>query len=278
MAAQLSVSVLTQRLGTQFGPSWHPDEALGFSAAGDSVSGIAVTWTPTLDVLRRAVAKRQNLILSLEPPFWNGRAIEGRPINPALLEPDPTYKLKKAFLEQNRLTVLNVRAGWTARAEDGQLRGLARSLGWDAHYRPQAGMAPWARGNDRFELPGTRFGELARSVKQQLKARTIRCIGDPQTPVSRIALTHGYFLVSDVEKVLQGPPIDVLIGGEACEWEAGPYFMDLIASGQKKAMILLGSQVSSEPGCGELATWVRSFVNEVPVEWLPAGEPFQAVS
>ena len=48
-------------------------------------------------------------------------------------------------------------------------------------------MAPWARGNDRFELPGTRFGDLARSVKQQLKARTIRCIGDPQIrwPASR---------------------------------------------------------------------------------------------
>ena len=62
--------------------------------------------------------------------------------------------------------------------------------------------------------------------------------------MARVALTHGYFLVSDLEKVLEGPPVDVVIGGEACEWEAGPYFMDLIASGQKKGMILLGSQVS----------------------------------
>jgi hypothetical protein len=278
MAAQLTVGALTQRLAAQVGPSWPADEAMVFNAAGDSVTGVAVTWIPTFDVLRRAVAKRQNLILSLEPPFWNGKAIEGRPIGQAQLEADPTYKLKKAYLEQNRLTVLNVRTGWTGRSEDGQLRGLARVLGWDAHYRPQAGMAPWAHGNDRFELPGARFGELAKSVKQQLQARTIRCIGDPQIPVAKVALTHGYFLVSDLEKVLSGPQVDVVIGGEACEWEAGPYFMDLIASGQKKGMILLGSQVSSEPGCGELAAWVRGFVNEVPVEWLPAGEPFQAVS
>jgi hypothetical protein len=269
--------MVTQRLSTQFGPSWHA-EASDSGAPGEAVTGIAVTWSPTFDVLRRAVAKRQNLILSLEPPFWNGRAIEGNPAGPAQLEPDPTYKLKKAFLQQNRLTVLNVRDGWTGRAEDGQLRGLVRALGWDARHRPQSGMAPWARGNDRFELPATRFGELARNIKLQLKARTLRCIGDSQIPVARVALTHGYFLVADLEKVLEGPPCDVVICGEACEWEVGPYFMDLIASGQKKGLILLGSQVSSEPGCGELATWVRGFVGEVPVEWLPAGEPFQAVS
>lgn len=275
MATQLSVDGLRQRLGVQFGPSWRADEA---STGAATVTGIAVTWTPTLDVLRRAVAKRQNVILSLEPPFWNGKAIEGRPVELAQLEPDPTYKLKKAYLDQNQLTVLNVRDGWTARPEDGQLRGLSRALGWDARYRPQPGMAQWASGNNRFELPKSNFGDLAKGIRQQLKAHTLRCIGDPQIAVTRVALTHGYFLVSDLEKVLAGPPVDVVICGEACEWEACPYFMDLVASGQKKAMILLGSQVSSEPGCGELATWLRGFINEVPVEWLPAGEPFLAVS
>jgi hypothetical protein len=151
-------------------------------------------------------------------------------------------------------------------------------LGWNAFYRPTADSAAWSRGNDRFAVPATRFGELANGIKKQLKAHTIRCIGNPDTPVTRAALLPGYLLVSDLERVLGGEPVDVVICGEACEWEAAPYFMDLIASGQKKGMILLGSQVSSEPGCGELASWVRGFVSEVPVEWLPAGEPFQAVS
>ena len=277
MAAQLTVSALEARLAAKLGSS-RPADPAGTNGATDAVTGIAVSWTPTMEVLRRAVAMHMNLILSMEPPYWNGKAIEGRPAGPEQLEPDPTYRMKKAYLEQNRLTVLDVRDGWTALPEDGQLRGLSRALGWDARYRPLNGMTPWARGNDRFELPAARFGELARNIKQQLKAHTIRCIGDPQLSVSKVALTHGYFLVSDVQKVLAGPPVDLLVVGEACEWEACPYFMDLIASGQKKAMILLGSQVSSEPGCGELASWVRGFVNEVPVEWLPAGEPFQAVS
>jgi len=36
---------------------------------------------------------------------------------------------------------------------------------------------------------------------------------------------------------------------------------------------VLGQQVSEEPGSGELATWLKSIVAEVPVEWIPAGEP-----
>ena len=230
-----------------------------------------------MDVLSRAAARQQNLILSLEPPFWNGKAPEGRSPGKAELEPDPTYQLKSGFMEKNRLNVLNVRDGWTRRAEDGQLRGLARALGWENHYWPNAATLPWAHGNNRFALPATTFGELAKHVKQQLKARAIRCIGDPKISTVNVAVTHGYFLVTDLEKVLEDPAVDVVICGEACEWEAAPYFMDLIASGQRKGMILLGNQVSSDPGCGELATWARGFISEVSLEWQPAGEPFQVV-
>ncbi len=275
---QITVADVASRLSKQFGPTWDATSALPFGAAEAAVTGIAVTWTPTMEVLKRAVAKQQNLILSLEPPFWNGKAPEGRSPGKAELEPDPTYQLKSAFMEKNRLNVLYMRDGWTRRAEDGQLRGLARALGWEKNYQPKTGAPAWAHGNNSFLLTATSFGELAQHMKQQLKAHAIRCIGNPQTPVANVALTHGYFLVSDLQKVLADPQVDVVVCGEPCEWEAAPYFMDLIASGQKKGMIILGSQVSSEPGCGEMAAWARGFINEVPIEWQPAGEPFQAVS
>lgn len=272
----LTVGDVATRLSKRFGSAWNAQSALMFGTTDTAVTGIAVTWTPTFDVLRRAAARNLNLILSLEPPFWNGKAPEGRSPGQAELEVDPTYRLKSALMEQNRVNILNVRDGWTHRAEDGQLRGLARALDWEKHYRPKAGTSAWSRGNNSFVLPATSFGELAAKMKQQLKARAIRCIGDPKIRVTNIELTHGYFLVSDLQQALDDPAVDVVVCGEACEWEAAPYFMDLIASGQKKGMIMLGSEVSSDPGCGELATWAREFISEVPLEWQSAGEPFQA--
>jgi hypothetical protein len=41
-----------------------------------------------------------------------------------------------------------------------------------------------------------------------------------------------------------------------------------------KGLVLVGNEASEEPGSGEVAVWLRSFVNEVPIEWFPAREPF----
>jgi len=38
-------------------------------------------------------------------------------------------------------------------------------------------------------------------------------------------------------------------------------------------VIVLGQEVSEEPGAGEMAAWLKSFIKDVPVEWIPTGEP-----
>jgi hypothetical protein len=265
---------VVDRIRAQAGASGNTD-AFVAGMPDLTVTGIATTWSPTMDVLRKAVAQKRNLVLSLESAYWS-RSAPGA--GPALKEEaftnDPTYKIKHSFIQENNLAIYRIRDTWTSRSDDGQLRGLAKALNWDKYYRPAAGTAPWSRGNHLFSVPGTSFGTLVADMKRQLKARAIRCLGDPKIRVAEPALTHGYFLVPDLEKVLEDPKVEVVVCGEPCEWEAGPYFMDVIASGQKKGMIVLGSEVSSEPGCGELAAWVKGQVSEVPVEWIPAGEPF----
>jgi len=47
----------------------------------------------------------------------------------------------------------------------------------------------------------------------------------------------------------------------------------MIAAKRTKAAILLGNEVSEEPGSGEMAAWLKTFVR-VPVTWIPTVEPF----
>jgi hypothetical protein len=49
---------------------------------------------------------------------------------------------------------------------------------------------------------------------------------------------------------------------------------DANPGGQRKGLILVGHWVSEDHGMRVCADWVRSFVPEVPVEWVPAGDPF----
>ena len=41
-----------------------------------------------------------------------------------------------------------------------------------------------------------------------------------------------------------------------------------------KSLIMLGHVVSEEPGMEDMANWMRTFIQEVPIRFVPAEEPF----
>lgn len=241
------------------------------------VTGIVTTFAPTLEVLRQAVANKKNMIISRESPFWDRGRPERTsgaaepPRNDALLA-NPTYRFKQDYIAKNNLVLWRFSDNWVKRPEDGQLRGLAKALGWESYYKPSGGAA-WVRGNGFFALPPTTLRDAAKTIKGRLKMHGMRILGDPQTRVGKAALWPGFFLVPQLQKILQEPGVDLVVIGEPVEWEASPYFADVVAGGQKKGMIILGQEVSEEPGCGEMAAWLKTIVPEVPIEWIPAGEP-----
>jgi len=55
------------------------------------------------------------------------------------------------------------------------------------------------------------------------------------------------------------------------------YVRDAADAGLRKAIILLGHCVSEEAGMRYLASWLGELLPDVPVEFLPAGDPFWSV-
>jgi hypothetical protein len=43
-------------------------------------------------------------------------------------------------------------------------------------------------------------------------------------------------------------------------------------------VILLGHMLSEDFGMQEVAEWLRGFLPDVPMDWVPAGEPFTNIS
>jgi putative NIF3 family GTP cyclohydrolase 1 type 2 len=226
------------------------------TGSGDaSVTGIAVTYTPTLDVLRKAADSGRNVIVSREGPYWTRK--------PDALASNPAYQFKRDYIEKNRLAVLQLR-------DDRSLQGLAQALGWGDRTNPE---------DLYFKLPETTLESLSKSIESKLKIHAARVIGDPTLKVNKVALTHGRMLVPALQKVLKEPGVDVVIIGEPVEWEASPYFQDLIASGARKGLIAIGLEASEEPGGKLTAAWLQSlFPDVMKVEWIPAGEPFWVLS
>ncbi|MCX6627751.1 MAG: Nif3-like dinuclear metal center hexameric protein [Candidatus Solibacter sp.] len=269
----ISAQQVVDRIQQQIGPAWK-SQSVDIFHAGDKVgevTGIVTTFAPSLEVLRRAVEAKKNMIVSREAPFWARGAAPGagrgrgggggRGPTQESMDKDPTYRFKRDFIAANNLVLYRLFDNWNARRQDGQLLGLARALGWEKNYKPSGG-EPWARGNGFFSLPPATLKETAAGIKKTLKMKSIRIVGDPNTRVTKAALSHGMYQVADLEKHLGGKDE---VKDEAAD--------KAVSSGQKKGLIVLGSEVSEEPGCGEMANWLKTFIKDVPVEWFPTGEP-----
>ena len=284
----ITAQQVADRIKGEIGAEWRSPSADVFHAGDPAspVTGIVTTFAPSLDVLRHAASAKKNMIISREAPFWarnapgSGRGGRNAAAGTAASKTgangtagqNATATLKRNYIESNHLIVWRFFDNWNARKQDGQLLGLARALGWEKNYKPSGG-EPWAKGNGFFTLQPATLRDVAQTIKKTLKMKSIRIIGDPGVRVTKAALSHGMYQVSDLQKHLAEPGVDLVVIGEPVEWEASPYFADVVAAGQKKGMIILGSEVSEEPGCGEMANWLKTFITEAPVEWFPAGEP-----
>lgn len=287
MDGMISAQELLERIQKNVGVPWQSQRSDGFSdgilfgTPDARVTGVVTTFTPTLDVLRRTVAAGKNTVICRESPFYSRG--ERAPLfwrnGPAppkeVLEKDAVYLAKRDFISQNHLVIVRFFDNWDARETDGQLHGLARALEWEQyHAAAKNSPQPYAPHDVYFQLPRTSLNDLAQNLKGKLKIHGVRVIGIPSSTVSKVALTHGLLLVADAERILAGPEVDVVVAGDAVEWEAAPYFQDLVTAGRVKGLILLGDEASEEPGSGEIAAWLKGFVTDVPVEWIPSGEPF----
>ena len=228
------------------------------------VTGIATTMMSTLEVIERAAAAGKNLVITHEPTFY---------LHQDRTEPlagGATYQFKADFMRRHGMVVFRFHDHWHAHRPDGIAFGMARELGWESNADPADLRL--------FTFPGTPLGRFAKEIASRLKIRTMRVVGDPELQVRRAIANWGYVSQERGIDMLARPDVDVLIGGEAREWEVAEYAQDIIATGKKKALILLGHVVSEQSGMKYCAEWLRSFVTEVPVEFVAAPEPFWSPS
>jgi putative NIF3 family GTP cyclohydrolase 1 type 2 len=231
-----------------------------FGDASTPVFGVATTMMATLDALKSADAGGCNMVITHEPTFWN------HPEDLGLVGKERLFQDKTAFLAAKRMAVFHFHDHWHAmKPIDGVSAGMMRQLGWSAYVDPAD--------PNLFRLPSTNLLGLARHLKSALNDRNIRVVGNPHLQVTKVATGWGYNSLSDAVPLLEGDT-DVVICGEAREWEAVEYAQDLVSSGRMKGLIILGHVLSEQGGSAYCAEWLRSFVPEVPVKFIQIVEPF----
>jgi putative NIF3 family GTP cyclohydrolase 1 type 2 len=69
-------------------------------------------------------------------------------------------------------------------------------------------------------------------------------------------------------QMLKNKDVEVILAGEANEWETYLYASDAAALGKNKAVIFLGHIKSEEAGMEYCAEWLQTFVKGVPIRFI----------
>ena len=225
-----------------------------------AVRGIATTMFCSFDTVKRAAEAGCNMIIPHEDTYWNDRDDE------SIVSGDPLYQTKRDFLKQHNIVIFRIHDHMHSQRPDFTYVGSARALGLDSKMET----APQSH---RFTIPETTLGALAADFQKRLGAKALRVVGDPNAKVRRIQLGVGY-----ATPAVNSPDVDVVVSGELQEADGGfdspEYVLDAVSLGIPKGWIMLGHAVSEEQGMLEMAEWIKSFVTEIPVQLIRAGEPF----
>ncbi|MGC2449222.1 MAG: Nif3-like dinuclear metal center hexameric protein [Candidatus Sulfotelmatobacter sp.] len=265
LSAQTKITArqLVAEIQKQVGVEWKTDTVDTFKAGNPDtpITGIAVTMMATMDVLQRASAQGLNFIITHEPTFYaHLDTPEGVP------QDDPVWAEKRAFIERHGLVIWRFHDHWHMRRPDGIEAGNVQKLGWEKFQRSD--------NQYLFVIPQTTVKKLAAEVATKLDSSVVRVVGDPEMKVTKVGFSPGAAGSEREIHALEQDDVQVLMVGETREWETVEYAADAVSQGRKKALIVIGHIPSEQAGMEECARWLKGFVKDVPVVFVPAKQPF----
>ncbi len=218
------------------------------------VKGIAVCMFADMNTLKKAVERDCNFIITHEPVFYNH-------LDETLaFENDKIYQTKRKFIDDNKLVIFRFHDHIHRTSPDGIYEGMLNKLNWEKFALKNS--------QSFFEFPETSLKQLTVELKEKLNLETIRVIGNPDMKFTKLGLAVGAPGGGRHIKMLSDNNIEVLVAGEAPEWETYAYANDALTQGQNKAVVFLGHIKSEEAGMEYCAGWLRGFIKDTPVHFI----------
>lgn len=229
----------------------------------DVVTGIAVCMFADMATLQKAVAQHCNLIIVHEPTFYNHQD------NTEQFKNDPVYLKKHEFIDQHHLIIFRFHDHWHRTVPDGIYVGMVNKLCWKANEVDKSMLY--------FKFPEQTVGEFAEKVQDKLKGSQLRIVGNQSMHFTNVALSVGAPGSQSHINLLNNPFTELLVAGEGQEWETYEYVLDASTMGMKKAAIFTGHISSEEAGMEYCASWLKTFITEVPIVYFENGPSFHPV-
>lgn len=222
-----------------------------------TVTGIVTCMFATMNVLKQAVDKNCNMVIVHEPLYYNHLDETDK------FQNDPVFLEKRRFITDHKLVIWRFHDNIHMMRPDGIETGMVTKLGWKDYE---------VKGStNQFVLPVTTLKELAKYLKQIFPKNAFYVVGNPEMKLSNVRLAVGAPGSARHIMLLEDKNVDVVIAGEAQQWETYEYTRDATDQGRNKAIIFLGHINSEEAGMDYCSLWLKSFIKSTGIfcgEWV----------
>mgnify|MGYP001954943002 CR=1 FL=1 len=240
-------------------------DTLKFGTADSLVTGIAVSFMPTYTVIKQALDKGANLLITHEGTFfshWDKNELGENHI----------IKEKERLIEESGIAIFRLHDYIHKYEPDGITKGLIQSLEWEEFVEENLPVATI------LNIPAKTVQEVADYVKNKLQIEFVRSVGNKEMIVNRVGVLAGYRGGGATAiPIMEEYQLDLVIYGEGPEWETPEYVRDAIAQGRNKSILVLGHAESEEPGMKYLAQYIQKNFSSVPIHFIPTAPLFNAL-
>lgn len=217
------------------------------------VKKAAICMTTTVDVLRAAVEWGADIIVSHEPTFHGD--------NEDIGDYAP-YAFKRKTIKENDLAVCR----WHDSPHYGKIdyvsNALIKRVNWKGTFD---GLFTFVFDEPRSPL------QIAKDIRDAMNIKHPRIAGRRDGPVKKVSIQLGQR--GDVPYLaLLENDVDLIIGGEVCEWEQIEPIRDMAQIGMQKTAIILGHVVSERYVMQDLADYINENVAGVEAKYIDCGD------
>ncbi|QRR00550.1 Nif3-like dinuclear metal center hexameric protein [Dyadobacter sandarakinus] len=227
-------------------------------SGSQQITSIVTTMFATAEVIRKAAELGANFIIAHEPTFYNHKdATDWVAANRIVSQ-------KQELLKKHNMAIWRFHDYCHSIRPDVISYGVVRKTGWVPYYQNKPMMT----------IPSVSLGAMVAHLKQSLGIEHLRVIGNPEQLCTRVALLPGASGGQGHVRLSEAEQPDVLIVGEAPEWESPEYFRDAGLMGNKTALIVLGHAASEEPGMEYFVEWLQPKLQSIKITHVASGSPF----
>jgi putative NIF3 family GTP cyclohydrolase 1 type 2 len=225
------------------------------------VSGIAVAWIPSMDLIERAAHHGLNLFITHEPAFYPG--YEDNVSTQTLI------RHKRKQLDLGGITLLRCHDTWDRMPEVGIVDSWASFLDYRTLPRLTESFYRICVTEDLTVL------EIARDIAgkiARLGQDSVAIFGDPDRQVERLAIGTG--AITHLPSMHElGADAFLMTDDGMNFWTGGHWSVDL-----DLPLIVVNHAISELPGMQNLARHLQDLYPSTPVEYLPINYRFTSIS